>query len=236
MISLATIIGHRGAAAQVAENTLASFDRAAELGATWIELDVRLTGDGKLAVFHDATLERTTNGRGRLDETDSHALCRLDAGGGEPVPLLDQALALARHRRLGVNIEIKGKPESARQTATALTEALTGHDEPILISSFKAAFLTQTMVQLPHLPRGLLFKGLPADWQAQAQSLGAASIHCRNREITQGQVEAIKTEGYLCAIYTVNDPQRAEILWSWGVDSVFSDLPPPMAALLRNNR
>jgi len=236
MISLATIIGHRGAAAQVAENTLVSFNRAAELGAAWIELDVRLTGDGKLAVFHDATLERTTNGRGRIDETDTQTLSQLDAGDGQPVPLLDQALVLARNRHLGVNIEIKGRPESARQTVTVLSQALSGHNEPILISSFKAAFLTQAMVQLPHLPRGLLFKGLPTDWRTRAESLAATSIHCRNREITQDQVEAIKAEGYLCAVFTVNDPQRAKTLWSWGVDSVFSDLPPPMAALLRNNR
>ena len=123
-LSLPPVIGHRGAAGAAPENTLASIRKARELGATWIEFDVKLTKDGHPILFHDDCLERTTDGRGAVAATTLAEIRRLDAGGwfgpafrGEPVPTLEQALALCVELRLGINVEIK--PCAGREAETA---------------------------------------------------------------------------------------------------------------------
>ena len=102
---MVNIIGHRGAAAAEPENTLRGFRRALDAGAAAVELDVQLTQDGRLAVIHDETVDRTTNGRGRVQDFTLAELQRLDAGQGEPVldklkgtlPLLLLNLQLLSH-------------------------------------------------------------------------------------------------------------------------------------------
>ena len=234
MITLPSIIGHRGAAALSPENTLVSFMKAAELGAQWIELDVHLAKGANLAVIHDATLERTTNGKGEVIRTSSEVLAKLDAGNGEPVPLLTQALTMADDLALGVNIELKGKSAYAEATVEALAACLKDHKGPVLISSFEDAMMVQALAKLPHVPRGALFSQLPENWATCAKAMAVSSIHLSNRHVRQSHVEDIKAAGYAVAVYTVNDPARAVALWQWGVDAIFSDLPPTMHKLLNN--
>jgi len=234
MIELPPLIGHRGAAAQAPENTLLSFKKAAGLGARWVEPDAHLTRDGSLAVIHDSTLNRTTNGRGKVLETPDLVLAGLDAGQGEPVPLLSHLLQLARQLSLGINIELKGEKGQAEATVDALARALDGHTGPVLLSSFNNDMMDEAKRTLPHVPRGVLFSRLPKNWRNRAQELQAVSVHLSDRHVKQATIETIKASGFACAVYTVNDPDRAKTLWSWGVDAIFSDLPSPMAALLRN--
>jgi glycerophosphoryl diester phosphodiesterase len=115
------IIAHRGASRKAPENTLAAFSRAIEDGADGIELDVRLTADGALMVFHDSRLTRTTDGHGKIERCTLDELKGLSAGSwfhplfrGEPIPTLDDALELMR-RRVGVNIELKLDPLRSRR-------------------------------------------------------------------------------------------------------------------------
>ena len=146
------MIGHRGAAGAAPENTLASIRKARELGATWIEFDVKLTKDGHAILFHDDCLERTTDGRGAVAATTLAEIRRLDAGGwfgpafrGEPVPTLGQALALCVELHLGINVEIK--PCAGREVETAQVTVATlldvwPRDRPApLVSSFSPACL-----------------------------------------------------------------------------------------------
>ena len=111
------LIGHRGAKAVAPENTLASFRKAAEYGADCIEFDVRLCADGVPVIFHDNTLERTSDGVGRAADLDLAALKEFDAGGwfarelfGETIPTLPETIVLCRDLGLGMNIEMKPIP------------------------------------------------------------------------------------------------------------------------------
>ncbi len=111
---LAPVIGHRGAAARAPENTLAGLRRAKDLGCSWVEFDVRLTGDGALVLCHDARLDRTTTGQGRVSAHRLSAIRCFDAGAwfapefaGGAVPTLEEALLVAAELGLSVNIEIK---------------------------------------------------------------------------------------------------------------------------------
>src|ERR687886_2515618 len=111
------VVGHRGAMGHCPENTLASFERALELGADWIELDVHLSRDGALVVIHDESLDRTTDGHGLVKDHTLAELKRLDAGAwfgaafaGQGIPTLDEVLVWAGERDTIVDIEIKNAP------------------------------------------------------------------------------------------------------------------------------
>ena len=112
------IIAHRGASAYAPENTLSAFYLAAALGADWFELDCTLTRDDALLVIHDDTVDRTTNGKGRVSDLMLAELKCLDAGtwkgeqfSGERLPTLEEALAVAKERSIGVFIEIKNSAD-----------------------------------------------------------------------------------------------------------------------------
>lgn len=107
------VIAHRGFSGQAPENTLASFQKAVELGSDMIELDVRFSKDGQVVVIHDDTIDRTTNGRGKVADYTLKELKQFDAGSwfapqfsGERIPTLKEVLELVKGKVL-VNIEIK---------------------------------------------------------------------------------------------------------------------------------
>src|SRR5919202_5121590 len=118
------VVGHRGAMGHCPENTLASFERGLELGADWIELDVHLSRDGALVVIHDETLDRTTNGSGLVKDHTLAQLERLDAGGGQRIPTLDEILEWARANGVVLDIEIKNAPLYYNGIEAAVVRAL----------------------------------------------------------------------------------------------------------------
>lgn len=232
-MDLPPIIGHRGAAGLAPENTLASFQTAAALGCRMVEFDVRLSADGVPVVFHDATLERRTDGRGAVGAHTLEQLRRLDAGGGEAIPTLAEALRLCLDLGLMVNIEIKPDPGVERPTAqAALARArdLWPADRPTpLVSSFSAAALAAAAEAAPHWPRGLLVETVPPDWRERAAASGCIAVHASHAELAAATVGEIKHAGYAVLAYTVNSRARAETLWRWGVASVFTDRPDQLS-------
>src|SRR4051794_3095625 len=102
-----TIVGHRGAAAHAPENTLASFEKARELGVDMVEFDVHLTADRRCVVIHDETVDRTTDGHGLVGSKTLPELRELDAGNGERIPTLEELLAWARDVEMPLSVELK---------------------------------------------------------------------------------------------------------------------------------
>jgi glycerophosphoryl diester phosphodiesterase len=238
---LPPVIGHRGAAACAPENTLAGLRKAWELGCLWVEFDVRLTADGQLILLHDGRLERTTDGRGRAAALLLAALRRYDAGAwfgpcfkGEPVPTLAEAVALLGELGIGANIELKAARGREAETGAAAAAVL-GRRWPSqlaapLISSFRQEALAAALVGAPGIARGILFRAVPRNWRAVAESLDCAAIHADHRRLHPAIVAEIREFGYPVLAYTVNDSERAHTLFGWGVTSVFSDVPHILAA------
>src|SRR5215472_9877353 len=108
------VIAHRGASGHAPENTLAAFQRAVELGAQFIETDLQLTRDARLVAIHDDVVQRTTNGKGRVQELTLSEISQLDAGkwfdrdfSGERVPTVDEVLEFGRMRDVVFYLEVK---------------------------------------------------------------------------------------------------------------------------------
>lgn len=232
---LPPVIGHRGAAARAPENTLAGLRRAKALGCDWVEFDVRLTADGALILYHDDRLDRTTDGTGRIADKSLQEIRQHDAGAwfgpdfaGERVPTLEEALTLCAELGLGANIEIKAERGLARATAAAVAASfarLRGPMPAALVSSFIVEALAAMRGARPEVPRGLLLKLLSRNWAATAQRLDCTTVNFDHRRLSAPLVSAIRAVGYTVLAYTVNDPERARLLYRWGVTSVFSDVP-----------
>lgn len=217
-------IAHRGASALAPENTLAAIRRAIGLGAAWVEVDVQACADG-LVVIHDDTLERTTDGHGAVATQPLAALRRLDAGGGERIPLPQEVLDVCRGR-CAVNLELKG-PDVAPLLLPRLREALAGGwpADALLCSSFDWAQLQALRAGLPDLALGVLCRGVDGAAVAMALTLGARVIACALDQADAAAVAAAHGAGCALWVYTVNDSADAERLAALGVDGVFTDRP-----------
>jgi glycerophosphoryl diester phosphodiesterase len=230
------VIAHRGASAYTPENTLLSMYKASELGATWIEFDVMLTGDGIPIVIHDETLNRTTNGQGIVAETTYADIAKLDAGSwfspefsGEKVPKLSEFLKLAHKLGLGVNLEIKATEHTALATGKAVIEEIRqhwqfGHND-FLISSHNIDSLYAFHALKTDIPLALVLETWRPDWQEIVTSLDCVSLNIHHSMLSHERViEAKKNTEYLL-VYTVNDKQLAEHCFDMGADGIFSDCP-----------
>lgn len=230
------VIGHRGAAAYAPENTLEGIREAARRGVRWVEVDAKLTADGVVVLMHDEILDRTTNGRGHVAQTSYADIRGLDAGswfGREwrhaQVPRLADALILLCELDMQVNIEIKACPGREVETASAVVAAVRRHWPRAaagpLLSSFSRDTLAAVATAAAEMPRSLLFWEYAADWAKSAGDLGCVALHCADRYLTPHWAKDIQRTGFDLAVYTVNDPQRAKELVSWGVRCIISDRP-----------
>lgn len=218
------VIGHRGAAGLEPENTLRSFERALRIGVDAVELDVYCV-DGNLVVIHDDTLERTTNGRGKVMAMSYEALRQFDAGKGERIPTLDEVLDLVAGR-VTVNVELKGKG-----TAAPLAEHVAAHpNDDLLVSSFDHRELEKFRAAAPKARVAPLFHKASSRMFEIADALGAWSINLSVEIALPDRLRAITDNGYRSLVYTVNDPTVAKRLRSDGAGGVFTDYPDRMQA------
>lgn len=228
------LIAHRCGGALAPENTLAGLRIAARLGVKAVEFDAMLSRDGVPVLVHDETLERTTNGRGRVAETSAADLGALDAGvrhhrayAGEPVPTLAAALALCDELQLAVNLEIK--PSAGQDVLTGhAVAALAGARVPragLILSSFSAVALAAAAEMAPELSRALLVETLPADWAQQLRQQGCIALHAEAQTLDHDLARAVVAAGVPLACYTVNQRCEADALFALGVAAVFSDRP-----------
>ena len=218
------IFGHRGAAGLAPENTLGSFAQAVELGVDGVEMDVRMCGK-RTVVIHDADVDRTTNGSGPVTDHSFSGLRSLDAGCGETIPTLEEALETVP-REVMVNIELKG-PGTGEPVADIVRCQLDGDRRAgaLLVSSFDYAELARFRDLCPGVACAPLAWRWSVGLRGAAAQLSAWSVHLSDRAATAHRVAKIRRWGHRCLVYTVNDPDRGRLLRSWGVDGLFTDFP-----------
>lgn len=233
-LHLPKVIGHRGACGSAPENTLASFEKAKQLGIEWVELDVQLTQDKTVVVLHDHTLERTTNGQGRIDEQVYARIKEYDAGSHFSesfahvwIPTLEEVMFFLAQQQMHVNIELKLEPDASPKALVQKTLAVSKQFPSVhtLFSSFHHKALKQLRQQASDVAIGVLYETLTNDWHELAQALEAKTIHLQASALTRAIVQDIHDRGYQALAYTVNDRLEADRLFKMGVDSIFSDYP-----------
>lgn len=219
------VIGHRGARGHAPENTLLAIDTGIRLGADMIEIDAQLHS-GELLVIHDLRVERTTNGRGRVDRLSLDALRALDAGNGQRLPLLDEVIDLV-DGRVPLNIELKTGAGTAEAVAACLRRRFEAGARPdqFLVSSFHLPELYEFRQLLPEVPVGALLCGVPLDWAACVGELQAEYLNLSDEFIDERLIADAKAHGCKLLVYTVNEIEDMCQLRALGVDGVFTDYP-----------
>lgn len=223
------VIAHRGASMAKPENTLAAFCTADAQGAFWIEFDVSLLGDGTPVVHHDGTLDRCTNVSGPLSAFGASDLHRIDAGGGEPLPTLEQVLDLLDHHQMYANLEIKPHGVAPEILAAAVSRALSRHDwahRRIIVSSFDHATLHAVRTVMPEIPIAVLFDDPPHGWWDVLDRLGAAALHLNFRHLRQSLLADAERHGADVRVFTINQPDLMETFRDLGLTGVITDHPP----------
>ncbi len=230
------VIAHRGASAHAPENTFAAFELAISLNADAIELDVKLTSDGRVVVFHDLSLQRTTNGAGKVHRKTLSELKTFDAGTafdrsyqGQQIPTLDETLETFG-KRTYFNIELKNLVQPFDDLPQKVVRIIKDHglESRILISSFNPIALLKTNRILPSLPIGLLIK------YPQRTVLGSKplttiiphqSVHIPAKALSKDIVRTIHKTDRKVFAYTINVPKTIQEMLAWDVDGIFTDDP-----------
>ena len=231
------VIAHKGAhnpdEAGGAENTLAAFERAVEIGVDWVEFDVNTTADGHLVVIHDGSVDRTTNGSGEVERFTLDELRSLDAGDGQHVPTLDETLELLLRGRAGAYLEIK----DAEPT-------------PVVAALRRRDMVSRTVVysrpdSLPDLRRidpyiRLMANRPPSDadeLSRVAESIRPEVYGSSLRDISAEQAEAVHAVGGKLFVnaMAVDDPSGWSRVVELGGDALETDRPEACLAWLRES-
>jgi len=214
-------IGHRGAAGHAPENTLAAVRQGIELGVDFVEIDVRRTADGVLVALHDATVNRTTNGRGRVEALSLGEVRKLDAGNGERIPTVEEVLQMAGGRT-GLMLELK-VDGLAHLTVQAVQKVQL--DTPVIYASFLHKELTHVRAVETEAALMVLFDRLPRTPVPYAMQYQPVYVGLRHDRATRPLVEAFHRENVKVWVYTANSLADIARAISIGVDGVISNFP-----------
>ena len=238
-------VAHRGFSAAAPENTLIAFEKAVKAGANMLEMDVMLTGDGQVIVFHDYRLGRTTNGTGLVSRLTAAHIRSLDAGmwfderfSGEKVPILDEVLDMAKGK---VRLNIEMKP-SRHDGVDALVEkcirAVERHHmgEELMFSSFNLEALRLIHFSKPRLRFAPLYRhNLNPTPRSFPLLYGAQGVVLNHHFLNRTVVRRFHDLGLSVFVYTVNGPRRIEKMIGMGVDGVISDNPALVDSIAQNS-
>lgn len=230
------IVGHRGAAALGPENTLCGIKKAADIGIHWVEIDTQLTADGIPVIFHDETVDRCTNGSGKLASFTLNQLKQLDAGSwfdpkfkNEQVPTLEQALHLCIEQNLCLNLEIKvHHSDQVAALVANVAAAIMPSGFPLdklLLSSFSLSALKACQSLMPDIRRGYITEEKHIDYLYKVEQLDLYSVHVKHSLLTDEMATEITGRGYVLNIWTLNDPSKCAAFSAMKVSDIITDNP-----------
>lgn len=224
-------VGHRGIPALAPENTLAAFREALTAGAEMIELDIQRTRDGELVVIHDTSIDRTTDGKGRIRELTLAEIRSHDAGSwfspafaGEKVPTLAEVIDLERGRAV-LNIELKSSFLIEPGFEEALLDCLRRENflDQVIISSFDHFSLRLVKELNPKVRTGALYMALTGIAVDMARWARSDALHPYYLFVTPDLVREAHQAGLKVYTWTVDSPEAAKYLLKAGVDGIMSN-------------
>ncbi|MGS2778594.1 glycerophosphodiester phosphodiesterase [Robertmurraya sp. GLU-23] len=231
-------VAHRGATAYAPENTIAAFDLAVDMKADYIEIDVQRSKDGELVLIHDTTVDRTTDGTGKVGELTFEQLRSLDAGSwkgeqyeGEPIPTFEEILDRYRGK-VGILIELKAPelyPGIEKQVAEALKERNLDkpQNEKIIIQSFNFESMKTTNELLPLVPIGVLTSNRAHTTPEALQEFSTYAdwFNPSYGIVTEELVNQVHSLGMKIGSWTVRSQEAADFLFELKVDAIITDYP-----------
>lgn len=220
------VIGHRGAMGHETENTIASVQKALDLGVDMIEIDIFKVKSGEIVVFHDETLDRLANASGKIEEYNYFDLKPVILDGNHEIPMLQEVLKLIDNK-VALNIELKGKNTTERLNFILdyyVNEKGWSMDN-FIISSFDWDELRAMRTKNENIKIAVLTEKDPLEAITVAKELKAVAINPHYKNLTGENVEAIKNEGLKIYTWTVNEPDDIQAMKRFGVDGIITNFP-----------
>ncbi len=239
-------VAHRGFSANAPENTVASFEHAISAGANMLELDVMLTGDGRVIVFHDYRLGRTTNGTGLVSRLPAVQIRSLDAGvwfddrfRGQKVPFLEEVLDMARGR-VRLNIEMKHRRRDGVgvlvERCMKLVERHRMSDD-VIFTSFNLEALRLLRYAKPRVRFAPIYRhNLNPTPRSFPLQYGAQGVVLNHLFLNSTAVRKFHDFGLNVFVYTVNGRRRISKMIGMAVDGIISDNPALVRESFRRER
>lgn len=242
------IIAHRGASAYAPENTLASFKKAIELGADILELDVHQTKDSHLVVIHDASVNRTTNGKGNVNDLTLEQIKTLDAGSwfskeftGEKIPTLNEVFNITPDS-VTLLIELKYGSDEYPGIEERLIQLIREQnaEQRVILKSFNDDILYRLRTLAPHLPRLKIIVmqifGLIIEHGLNVGTVLDDSVQYLQHHwfgLTKGFIDEAHQKGYKVFVWDVDTKERMKEFIEQGIDGIETDHPDWVKELLR---
>lgn len=242
------IFAHRGVSSKAPENTMAAFVKCLDEGVHWFETDVESLKDSTLVIMHDDSVDRTTNGSGRLADMTFDQVRRLDAGAWfssayrmERVPEVLTVIDFVNDTSMSVDLEMKpqtGSLEARKAYVETMAEMVSRVKDAskVIVSSFMVELLEEFGQLQPDIELAYIIDRAAsrADLQGRieaAQTVGAKALNIEFDGLTEAVVSAIHQAGLEVNVWTVNNVDDAKELSDWGVDGVFTDHPGELIAV-----
>lgn len=219
-------IAHRGAKAYEPENTLQAFQKALDLHADGIELDVHLSADGHIIVMHDETIDKMTNGKGAVNTFTLAELKSFLIADKLQIPTLNEVFDLVS-KKCFINIELKNA-DTSKNVVSLIEEYITEKEwnyEHFIISSFDWNALKEVQNLNPNIPVGVLTEEDIDIALAFAESIKAKAIHPDFQLLNKENVRQIQEKGFLVFPWTVNLEEDIQKVKSYNVNGIISDNP-----------
>ncbi len=215
------IVGHRGASGYEPENTLLSFQKAVDLGADWIEFDLHRSADGHVVVIHDATVDRTTNGHGKVRDMTLAKLRKLDAGKGQKIPTFQEVIDLAKGKvRMIPELKQKGI-ESDVLDVIQQNEVV----DDCIVSCFYAGWICRCKQLEPKIRTAAIYSHGPIDFDVMAHDVMADSLFIRKDMATLAYVKTCQSHGFTVNVWVVDTPEEIAKIAKMRPDFMTSDYP-----------
>ncbi|WP_083158125.1 glycerophosphodiester phosphodiesterase [Allomuricauda sp. CP2A] len=220
------VIGHRGAMGHETENTLASVQKALDLGVDMIEIDVFRIESGEIVVFHDKTVDRLSNGIGMIEDYNVFTMKQLTLEGGHKIPLLQDILKLINNQ-VALNIELKGykTAEKVNQIINYYISDRGWSPENIIISSFIWDELRDMRKFNKDVKIAILTEEDPLQAIEVAKELNAVAINPNFKTLTAENTAKIHDEDLKIYTWTVNEPEDIQKMKDFGVDGIITNYP-----------
>jgi glycerophosphoryl diester phosphodiesterase len=225
---------HRGASGYAPENTLAAFQKAVDLDADGVELDIQLTKDDQIVVIHDETIDRTSDGKGWVKDYTLEELRAFNYNRTKPeykhadIPTMREVFELLKPTGLFINIEIKTGVvfyEKIEEKILALTKEM-GMEDRVCYSSFNHYTVTRIHELKPDAEVGFLYADGPIDMPSYGVKHGVNALHPALYNLQyDGFVKECKEKGLKLNVWTVNERPYMEMCCQYGVDAIITNYP-----------